>query len=327
MLDEEKFIQSRLLSPESILEAVDEYLLYCFYLGYEPELRIPYESPIREEGDPDVRASFSLFNNTVGICEYRWKDSGRGITGDIFTLVKLLTGASSLIDTYGIIRRQMELGFGEEQQKEGTKLVYPRRPEAKGSCTIKVTSRAFTQEAIDFWLSFGISLKTLERYNVTQVRCMWFREEQKNAIYPRGLCFAYRIIEKYKIYQPFDKMFKFCNNYTEEYIEGLLQLPYKSDTLIITKSLKDVMLLHELGYEAVSPRSESTLVHKNTLAYLESKYSKIVILFDNDMRHRGDEYTYPKVYVPLESGTKDLSDYRKKYGHDKTVQLIKQLLK
>jgi hypothetical protein len=326
MIDENDLLKARLLSKEIILETVDEYVLYCFYLGFEPDLRVPYISPIRDKEDPDTRASFSLFMNDYGPCEYRWKDSGKGLSGDVFALIKHITGANTLTEVYGIVRRQCEIGFGAGQRYEGDRIVYYKKPEARDASVIKIKSKPFTEEGLKFWLDFGITKKTLDLYNVTQLKCLWFREDQPNGIYPKGLSFAYRIADRYKIYQPFFKEYKFCNNFTEMYVEGLLQLKYESDTLVITKSLKDVMFLHELGYEAISPRSENILLPKKLLEYLATRYKRIIILFDNDMKHKGDEYPYPKVYVPEESCTKDITDYRKMYGHEKAKELLKQLI-
>jgi hypothetical protein len=155
---------------------------------------------------------------------------------------------------------------------------------------------------------------------------MWMYADQEVPISPRGLCFAYREIDKYKIYQPHDLEFKFRNNYPNHFIEGFHQLKFKSDLLIITKSRKDVMCLYELGYEAVSAKSENTVIPIEYINHFKKRYKRIVVLFDNDMKHKGDAYEFDKIYVPIESGEKDVTDFRRRYGHESTVQMMKDIL-
>ncbi len=323
----DNLIESMLLSERSIVEAVDEYTLYCFYLGFEPELRKSYNCPFRDDDKP----SWSLFETkfTDSTCEYRWKDSGAGLSGDVFTLVQHLYGLSSRTAAVGRIREQISTGFSEEQREEQGKITINKRPQDHGSTSINIRARCFSESGLGFWARYGISATTLTNYQVQEVELISLRNDdmaQPIIVYPKGLCFAYRVIDKYKIYQPYSADYKFRNNYTEKMIEGFFQLEYKQDTLIITKSLKDVMVLNTLGYEAVSARSESTRVPEEYLRYFEQHYRKIVILFDNDGKHNGHLYPYSKVFVPVSSGAKDISDYRKLHGEEKTRELLRELL-
>lgn len=52
----------------------------------------------------------------------------------------------------------------------------------------------------------------------------------------------------------------------------------KGDILFITKSMKDVMCLHEMGIPAVSPSSESTFLPKDVLEQLKTRFKRIIIL-------------------------------------------------
>lgn len=139
------------------------------------------------------------------------------------------------------------------------------------------------------------------------------------------MSFAYRIGKFYKIYAPYDKEHKFVSSFPRNYVEGMLQLEYKQDLLIITKSLKDVMVLHELGYEAVSPKSENTVIETDILSKLEAQYKRIVVFFDNDLKHKGDEYPYPQIQLPVNKA-KDISDFIKLYGRIEAKNILKQLL-
>jgi hypothetical protein len=59
---------------------------------------------------------------------------------------------------------------------------------------------------------------------------------------------------------------------TSDLIHGSTGLTYTSDTLIITKSLKDVMVLNELGYEAISPMAENVIISEELINSYKEKY-------------------------------------------------------
>ena len=95
--------------------------------------------------------------------------------------------------------------------------------------------------------------------------------------------YAYKVYNNFKIYRPLaDKYTKWRNNLTEYDIQGYAQLPSKGDTLIITKSMKDVMCLYEMGIPAISPSSESTFIPNDILEGLKKRFKRIIILFDRD---------------------------------------------
>lgn len=323
------FLEGSILSDMAILERVDEYTLYTYYLGFKPELGPTFSSPVRSRDNPDSNGSFSIFpvSSKKARNAYLWKDNGTGQVGNIFKLVGILHCVTSHVDILRIIDRDFKLGFstGEPIQYQMAKIVAPPH---RGYADIRVKSRPFRLADLKYWAQFGITESTLNRYLVTSVEMVWLFEDQKSPKMPRDLCFAYRIWSKYKIYRPQapDKSDKFRNNFNEMHVEGFTQLRYKSDLVIITKSLKDVMMFYELGYEAVASHSESNILSEKVLRYLESKFKRIVVWYDNDGKTQADKYSYQKVYVPIESGEKDPSDFYKRYGKEATQSLITQLL-
>ena len=312
----EEYEASNPLSKEVLLSEIDEYEMYKYYMGFYPELRTGYNSPLRKG---DESPSFSLFTNQYPPCEYRWKDSGLGLHGDIFKMVRILYGLTNDRDIIRKIRQDLS--------KEGVdnipQIRLQERPKDRGNTIIKVKSKQWTEEAIKWWNQYHISLPTLARYNVSEVE--WFSMNDRR-IFPKGLCFAYPEVSEYQIYQPSNKEYKFRNNYSSKVVLGFHQLKYESDTLIITKSKKDVMALAECNIEAVAAKSESTLIPTPYLDYFDTRYKRKFELFDNDMKHNGEIYHDPKIYIPLESGCKDFSDFRKKFGHETSVKLINKLI-
>lgn len=326
------FLEGVILSDKAILERVDEYALYSYYLDYEPELGAKYQSPVRDQRNTDEISSFSVFptSSKKADNEYLWKDNGTGQTGNIFRLVGILHGVKDKDKIYRIIDRDFGLGLSS-----GTPINYQiksqKKPVYRGQCSITVKSRPFRQSDLDWWLEFGITERTLNRYNTSAVEMFWLYKDQKHPKVPADPCYSYRIWSKYKLYRPKAKNRedKFRNNFTSRHIEGFCQLRYQSDLLIISKSNKENMMFDEFGYESVASHSESNIISPHALKFFESKYKNIVVWYDNDGKHQADKYPdyYDRVFVPTESGEKDPTDFRRRYGEEATYKLITQLLK
>lgn len=93
------------------------------------------------------------------------------------------------------------------------------------------------------------------------------------------------------------------------------------------------MLLYEFGITAIAPNSENLFVTDKQFAKLKSKFSKIVLFYDNDLpgikNMNKIHKQYPElttVFIPRKYAAKDISDFRKKYGKNKTQELINEAL-
>lgn len=311
-----------LLGEEDIIQRVDEYTLYCHYLGYDPDPFTKYTSPIRTDDD---NPSFGVFHaKRIPNREFGWKDQATGDCGDIFTLVKLIYGYRSKTQAVSRICSDFNLGPKIEDHPRTQRVIL----EKKEPSEIRVLHRKMENYDLKWWLQYYIDQTTLNLYNVRPISCYWTYPAQRVPKFPgKGLGYDYLVNRHHKLYFPLErKDFKFRNDLSELDLEGFEQLRYQTDTLVITKSCKDVMLLHRFGYEAIAPRGEHTMVPDKALRYFESKYPRIVTLFDNDGKHKGAEYPYPLLQVPIESGEKDPTDYCKRYGVDATRQLLLQLI-
>lgn len=318
-------------SKASILQQVDEYTLYCDYLGFEPELSgLSYPSPLREGDDTP---SFGVFYSKHRVdVEFMWKDHaytngkrvGSGISGDIFDLVGLLFGYTSLSDILAHIQDDYNLGKYAGKRERVIKHTAP----TKINYQIAVKSRPMGMRDLSYWQQFNVNRALLEEYNTTAVQCYWMVRDQKSPSYPRDLCYAYRIHDRYQIYKPFaEKRKKFRNNWLENYIPGLAQLKRVSDTLIITKAYKDVMTFASFGFESVASRGEDIPLPEGFIEYAKQHYKRIITWQDNDGKTGVEKY-YPTLshYTcpgsPATGDPKDISDYCKRYGPDKTLDLI-----
>jgi DNA primase len=110
-------------------------------------------------------------------------------------------------------------------------------------------------------------------------------------------------------------------------------LPKKGDdTLVITKSLKDVMTLYEYGITAIAPCSENLFVTDAQYDKLKKKYKHIYLFYDQDvpgikaMCKIKKQYPDLRIlFLPRHGTDKDISDYRKAHGDKKTLELINKV--
>ena len=201
---------------------------------------------------------------------------------------------------------------------------------------IQIEAKSFTKEELEWWEQFGITKNILTKYRVYSCKTV-FLNGLIEYIYD-SKCPSYGYYfgneegrELWKIYYPYRKNFRFIGNIKTTTIQGYNQLPKKSKLLVITKSLKDCMVLYNLGIAAIAPQSETQFIQDNVLEVLKKRFKHIVLLFDNDQT--GLEFTnkikrkykwIAPMIIPLKYKAKDISDFYKAYGRDKTIELIKE---
>lgn len=312
------------LTENEVLERVDEYTLYCHYMGFKPDIGVNYSSPLRVDRNP----SFSLFPSRKYLDrEYMWKDNATGRSGDIFTLVWYMYPKSckSKLDAVNLVMGDFGLG---PHIDAGQKIVqYIAKPRFDTEILIK--SMAMDATDMKFWIQFHIGEQQLNRYNVTRLHHYWLAKEQQIPSYPlKGHGYAYRIWDRYQLYFPHDdKKYKFRSSYDDRHLPGFLQLRYQHPMVLLTKSTKEVMMFDSFGYEAVASRGEHCRVPNQYLDYLKSKYKEVVVWQDNDGKTGAEEF-YPelrKLIVPVEMGQKDPTDFCQVRGPRETSLLITQL--
>ncbi len=321
---------------KAILDLVDDYTLFTYYLNEEVYINQVILSPLRDItlDQPDTLPSFVIYESRYN--KLRYFDHGKGGKGgDIFDFVQELYGLNSFYEACVKICKDFQIGIYAnlspaeliaKQFFDTGDTVKRSRPRVEIKDIISFPE--FTAAGKAYWNQYYITPDILKEYNVTQARSLI---TDKNISTFQNLAFAYRIGEKYKIYQPHEPEHKFINNYPSNYVEGLFQLVNRvsdQDLLIITKSTKDVMVLRLLGYEAISPKGENILIPEEFQLKLKAEYKRIVLLFDNDKAGiKGSaKYNYETIWVPVEPGIKDISDYIKKYGPVKAYELLLDLL-
>lgn len=260
------------LTLDWILSKVTEYDIYKAYLGIFKVGQI-YNCPFRKDKNP----SFGTFYTKRGEIKLMWKDFGTGESGDIIKLIKLLTN-KDYQDILKDIADKLNI-------KNSTKsLVSSKHNIDYKNTIIGVVRQPFTNIDKEYWKSFHISMNTLKLFNVNSIKYYLCNGIVKGIYKDTNPMYSYKVNDKFKIYRPLaDKYVKWRSNLDENNIQGYEQLPENGDLLIITKSLKDVMVLYEMGYNAISPSSETTFISKMTLDALLKRFKRVLLLYDRDV--------------------------------------------
>jgi hypothetical protein len=312
------------LNAQDILERVDEYSLYCFYLEFEPVIGRKYQSRLRTRDD---RPSFGLFERRYGgdlPHEFLWKDQALPCMpnyGDIFDLLIVLYKGQIESRYEAMFKVASDFGLMEQSDVLVKQLVLT--PIRKGPAHIRVKSRPFDVKDIQYWQQYNIEESILRLYNCTAVEYFFLFDTDITPRSSRGRMYAYRIFDKYQLYQPKPK--EFFMDWTDTCIPGFQQL-CRTDLLIITKAYKDVMFFRSLGYDAIAPRAENMIPDSLLIEWVQKRYKRVVTFFDNDGKTSPHLYPFKSLEVPLDSGTKDPTDYCARYGPLEADSLIKDLL-
>ena len=258
------------ITLEYILSKVTEYDIYAHYLG-QFKVGMIYNSPFRKDKNP----SFGIFYSKR-TKQLLFKDHGTGECGNVIKFVQLYTGKTNYNDILQDI--VAKLNITADTKLDSSKQYIPSQ-----ETVIGVVRQEFTDVDTNYWSQFHISTKTLKKFNVNSIKYYLCNGIVKGIYKPENPMYAYKVYNNFKVYRPLgDKYTKWRNNLTEYDVQGYEQLPKKGDICIITKSLKDVMCLYEMGIPAISPSSESTWLPDNVLEDILKRFKRVLICFDSD---------------------------------------------
>jgi len=321
------------LSDEEILSRVTCLDIFSYYIGKDFKYGRAICSPLRKDKSP----SFTIFKHNSG--KFFFKDFSTGDSGDCFTFLSKLY-AMKRFDTYRLVDNDFQLGISTTLFKAPTnKHVGQHVKELKdlepSTTTIQIKSRPWNnKEDKTFWSRYGICCNILNKFNVQPAEHVWVNGNLVVSANCYNPIYAYGFGQgKLKIYQPYSN-FKWLSNTNVSDLQGLSQLPDSGDTLVITKSLKDVMCLDIWGIPAVAPASESCVIPADIVKDLYNRFARICILYDFDRTGVSFANKHRKLYkfIPLfltngkfntfDYKAKDLSDFIALNGVRGAAELI-----
>jgi len=305
-----------MITKEDILKHVTQEEIYSYYLGEDVTRLGVFHSPLREDNIPSFAIYFHKSEQNV----LMFKDYATGDCGDFVVLVMKLfniryrEALRKITYDLGLTQQSVD---ADRQQITYTKIVQ------KQKVNLGVKTRKWNKGDKEFWSSFGITKKTLEKYNVHPVEYVFYND---NPVSVHALAYVYVEFKDdevtYKIYQPLEsKEKKWINNANSTVHQGYSQLPETDEILIITKSLKDVMAIHDvIGIPAIGLQSESIGIKESVMEEYRSRFTNVVCLFDNDpagiklTESFSEKYDLPYFYMPQLIGVTDFSDLVQSIG-------------
>lgn len=304
-----------LIDKRDILKKITIEDLWIHYTGLEIQLKKMFLSPLRNEKRPSAGFFYGK--------ELILKDFGEGSRA--YTIWDFLMKRFNL--TYREVLNKVydDLISNKDRvdiEYYGDRVVRRIRENKK----IIPYFKEFSKEELDYWNSYHINKKTLDLFNIRSLSYYWLVGEDYSIKVNCIFSFAYLFgNNEYKIYSPFDKDHKWYTNAPIDTLQGEHILPWLDDTLIITKALKDVMVLYEAGFNSIGLQGENSFPSELKMKTFIHRFKNIVVLFDNDKAGINGAITFSKMYnfkYFFLDESKDISDYSKNNNLNKVKGLI-----
>jgi hypothetical protein len=322
------------ITIESILSKITEEQLWSKYCSNFEQIDKSFCSDLYNDRNPGCRIYYNQSNKLV------YKDFGTGESHDCFSYIQAKYHCT-FKESLRIIYNDFKLG--SIKYDIIPQLVLNNAPEVlkmSPKSIIEIVKQPFNLTDFNYWNQYEIPLELLEEYNVFSCSKVYlhkngntieFIANKTNPIYAYQFCFDGKY--SYKIYFPLhpDKKRKWLfSGGSVDDIEGYDQLPYFEDTLILTKSLKDCMVLNLCGLPAISLQGETNKLKQELVNKLLKRFNNIVVLYDNDQegikgsKRLNQQYGFKYIFVDEE---KDISDFTYKYGLQEAKQMINKKIK
>ena len=320
-------------TKEFILSHVTQEQIFIKYLGIIPDTEKKFSNPLRN--DPTPNCKFKWFGKWLYFRD--WLESN---AFNCFEIVKRIYNCSyseslqliclhfNLLETD--LSYEMRYTIQPKEQLEVAKSI------EKNEIRI-LRKKIWEKSDIQYWKDYYLESDDL--LDTSPITTYWYNQEQHNA--PK-LSFAYHFYDyEYKLYftqaNKTKGEAKFLHT-DAQILQGSKYLTYEKSTLIITSSYKDAKVInridknYDLDLESIAPQSETTLISKEKIAFLKSKYKALILYHNNDeaglreSQKQAELYDIPFIVNPESVKEKDPSDYVKNNGLDSGCDLINHLL-
>lgn len=321
-------IFNELITREDILKHTTQEEIYSFYLGESITNLGVFHSPLREDNIP----SFALYFHKHHRDTLMFKDFATNDCGDFVVLVMKIFN----LGYYDALNKiAFDLGLSSFNMEVNKQLNNYTKIVRKEKIELGIKTREWMLKDKLYWSSYGIKKSTLVKFKVYPISHIFYND---TAVKAADLAYCYVEVKdnkvSYKIYQPQEmKIKKWINNADYTVHQGYMELPKEGELLIITKSLKDVMSIHDcLGISAVGLQSESVMMKASVMEEYKKRFKKVICLFDNDEAGKKlsinftNTYGIQHIFIPELPGVTDFSDLVKHSGIEKAVEIFKKII-
>lgn len=315
------------ITKEFLLSKFNEETFMTYYLGI-PVKKGLFKSPLRGDHVPTC----SFFRNKTG--ELIFKDFSGAFYGNFINVV-MYKYQCNYYKALKIIASDFGL-IGTSIKKTPIKVQETFKDSRQA--VINVEIQDFTEQELKWWNKYGITEKILKKFKVYSCKNVWLNGNYFAKSAQNNMMFGYYggikdKVELWRIYFPQRKEYRFLSNWNSNKIQGFNQLPKTGNVLVITKSMKDVMTLYSVGIPAIAPNSETLFISDNVLSNLKERFNRIFVLYDNDLPGISNMNKIKKLHpelnylwIPRETGAKDISDLHKLLGKKNFNVFLKEKL-
>lgn len=312
---------------ELITEIFDNQISLFTLLFDVPEPHIKFKSPFRE--DNNAGCYFNLYNHKLYFIDWALQKTHLSII-DFTKLMYNLNTYDAILYLHDCINSNQDF------KKNTTLLTYNQPVITNIEKKIEITPRYFNSKDKAYWGSYNIELTDLVKMEnnfkfvpVSKIKII--SQKEQKIIIPQSIAYAYVGTTGIKTYIPESSNYKWRNTISKNEI-GIS--PKKRKSIIITKSVKDGIILSKLGYDYAFFQSETSFPDDDILkSKIIDRYEYINILFDNDYTgiqnakklcfQLKDKHSVINTKIIMLKEAKDISDYSKLFGLTKVNSLLK----
>lgn len=208
----------------------------------------------------------------------------------------------------------------------------------KKETKISIIAAKWTDTNSKFWSNHEISIDELKREGVYPIKKLFINEKpisNPNDFIRYALTTERKKETLIKVYSPNpEDKFKWVNNIPLDHPFGIQTLNKTADYCVVTKSVKDMIILKKFFPAVIASQNESrSAISDSTMANLNRLFQFSCLAWDIDdtgleAMTEMEEFGFVPMHLPIEffeEGIKDFGDFVLKYGLKELDYIIQQI--
>ncbi len=325
-----------------ILQRITQEKIFEKYLGTQIILDTNFSSPFRKDENPSC--TFHYYGYKLRFRD--WAEAGSLTTMDCFDIVARVKGCS-FREALKVIAYDFDLTTVEPKYKSYKEDVLLKHQvnirKTKSKTSIRIRAQKLTETDLAYLNSYGITSHVCKEHNVYSVGKLWLNGMFIYNYDPKDPALGYYLgrdsngFEHWKIYF-YKRTKKGKERTTRRFItntsnlQGFRALIETGENLIITKSMKDVLVLTEIGIPAISLQSEGEMPSSLLIDSLKSRFDNIYLFYDFDLAGVSATNKIRKMFglkymfLTRKYHAKDISDFSRRYGLETAKDLVSSFI-
>lgn len=298
------------ITLNDILSKVSEADILYHYFNVS-NIPCVISSPLRVDKDP----SFGIY--TLDGNKIYWKDLSKNISGGLWDMLGEYWGVNykEVLNKVWKDLPNITTTYAKSSKMGKPQSISNYTEETDLQCKV----REWKHYDIEYWESYGISLNWLKYADIYPISHKIVIKGDNKFIFVADK-YAYAYVERkdnkvtLKIYQPFNKKFKWSNKHDRSVISLWTKIPEYGDKLIICSSMKDALCVWaNTGIPCIAIQGEGYTISDTAISELKKRYKDVYILLDNDeagildARKLSQSTGFTNLVLP-DYGAKDCSD-------------------